>query len=229
MSNETEDQQWLDALSGKSADKSNVSAVEREAMLIRSALILKSKTQEVFEPSTDGLRRLMVEARRQGLLHPKVSSRGSALERLYNFLGVPVGAPASALAFPTIGLASIMLVLAGVAIGWQVTSMRTSEVTHSVDDVSRGTGLITAYESVNHGPPKIILITTKDSEKYAGKVISVAWEAGLEVVSQKSGEKISLIMSPFRPNSNEQVKIRELLKLQPDIRGSVNVIISKGK
>ena len=79
MSNETEDQQWLAALSGKSADKSNVSAVEREAMLIRSALILKNKTQEVFEPSTDGLQRLMVEARRQGLLHPKVSSRGSAL------------------------------------------------------------------------------------------------------------------------------------------------------
>ena len=219
MSNETEDQQWLDALSGKSADKSNVSAVEREAMLIRSALILKNKTQEVFEPSTDGLQRLMVEARRQGLLHPKVSSRGSALERLYNFLGVPVGAPASALAFPTIALASTVLILAGIAIGWQATNMRTSEVTHSTIDVivTRGVG------------PTIILITAKDPEKYAGKVVEIALGSGLEVISQKSDGNISLIMRPFKPNSNEQAELRKLLQLKSDINGSIDVSISKSK
>ena len=97
--------------------------------------------------------------------------------------------------------------------------MRTSEVTHSTIDViiTRGVG------------PTIILITAKDPEKYAGKVIAIALGSGLEVISQKSDGNISLIMRPLKPNSNEQAELRKLLQLKSDINGSIDVSISKSK
>ena len=323
MSHKTDDQQWLNVLSGQSVGKDAMSATDIEATLLRNTLILKGKAQEVFEPNKDGFQRLMVEARRQGLLHVKRSEE-PALRRLFNFLAAPAGV----LAFPATALTSVLLILGvGIVIGWQIKNMRTSGAPQTTDTIAiRPTeSTVAQNEPVNRIPPAVasknnkpaviaksqirdhaiqdgntslatapatliagltmaempttsetvwltrgshhgdasnaslssanlptnavaipindknsndgnlissittIMITTKDPEQYALSLISVAMEAALEAISQKSDEHISVTLNQFKPNSEKQAKVRELLKLKSDISGSVHVIISANK
>lgn len=123
MSDDTEDQKWLDALGGKVGDPE--APLEREATVIRNAMLRELQARPTYEPSQARLDMLMAEASRQGLLRKEKASSGvlAFINRIYEFLAMPAGV-----------MASLALVLGlSITVGWQSKEMNVSE-----DQIVRG-------------------------------------------------------------------------------------------
>jgi hypothetical protein len=117
MSEDTEDQKWLDAMGGKVGDPG--APLEREATVIRNAMLRELQGRPTYEPSQARLDMLMAEASRQGLLRKEKASSGALtfINRIYEFLAMPAGV-----------MASLALVLGlSITAGWQSHVMNTSE------------------------------------------------------------------------------------------------------
>lgn len=117
MSEDTEDQKWLDAMGGKVGDPG--APLEREATVIRNAMLRELQGRPTYEPSQARMDMLMAEASRQGLL-VKEKTTGSVLaviNKIYEFLAMPASV-----------MASFALVLGlSITVGWQANEMNSTE------------------------------------------------------------------------------------------------------
>ena len=97
MKEELEDQQWIDALSGKVAGNQTASAAETQAGVLRRIIIRQIEARPIYEPSPARFEMLLGEAKKQGLLKPeKTAWRPSDLiSRIYEVLAMPSGVMAS--------------------------------------------------------------------------------------------------------------------------------------
>ena len=117
MSEDTEDQKWLDAMGGKVGDPG--APLEREATVIRNAMLRELQGRPTYEPSQARMDMLMAEASRQGLLRKEKASSGALtfINRIYEFLAMPAGV-----------MASLALVLGlSITVGWQANEMNVSD------------------------------------------------------------------------------------------------------
>ena len=117
MSDDAEDKKWLDAMGGKVGDPG--APLEREATVIRNAMLRELQARPTYEPSQARLDMLMAEASRQGLLRKEKASSGALtfINRIYEFLAMPAGV-----------MASLALVLGlSIKVGWQANEMNVSD------------------------------------------------------------------------------------------------------
>ena len=117
MSEDIEDQKWLDAMGGKVGDPG--APLEREATVIRNAMLRQIEARPSYEPSQARMDMLMAEASRQGLLRKEKASSGALtfINRIYEFLAMPAGV-----------MASLALVLGlSIKVGWQANEMNVSD------------------------------------------------------------------------------------------------------
>jgi hypothetical protein len=117
MSDDAEDKKWLDAMGGKVGDPG--APLEREATVIRNAMLRELQGRPSYEPSQARLDMLMAEASRQGLLRKEKASSGvlAFINRIYEFLAMPASV-----------MASLALVLGlSITVGWQANEMNVSD------------------------------------------------------------------------------------------------------
>jgi hypothetical protein len=72
-------------------------------------------------------------------------------------------------------------------------------------------------------------IVVSNPDELVHKVIQAALDAGLEVESIKSNGKYALYIKPFRPKEKEQAMVKELIGVDSEAAGTVNLTISKKK
>ena len=128
MSDDTEDQKWVDALGGKLSDPASPSAAEREATVIRNVLLRELAASPIYEPSQAWLDKLMAEADRRGLLTKEKTSSGllEFINRIYQFLAMPASV-----------MASFALVLGlSITVGYQAQEITERNI--SEDQIVRG-------------------------------------------------------------------------------------------
>lgn len=119
MSNETEDQKWLEALGGKIAGKQATTHLEIEATAIRNSLIRQSHSRPAYEPSEKHFQKILAEANKRGLFYQEKAPGGLGiiLSAIYEFLTMPAAV-----------MASVTLVFGlSVTVGWQAHEMNSLE------------------------------------------------------------------------------------------------------
>ena len=123
MADKNEDDQWLAALRGQTTDE--LSKTEREAVMIRNAVVQDTQSRPAYKTSDLGLQRLMAAAQQQKLLRPEKlqSTPQRWLNAAYEFLAAP---------------ASVMASLA-LVVGLSVTASWQAEQLHGLEtDTVRG-------------------------------------------------------------------------------------------
>ena len=119
MKEELEDQQWIDALSGKAAGNQTASAAETQAGVLRKIIMRQIEARPIYEPSPARFEMLLGEAKKQGLLKPeKTAWRPSDLiSRIYQLLAMPASV-----------MASVTIVLGlSITTGWQAQQLKDLE------------------------------------------------------------------------------------------------------
>jgi len=200
MSEDTEDQKWLNALGGKGVGAGD--ALEKEAAVIRNAMLRQLERQPSYEPSQARLDMLMAEANRQGLLvKEKASSRLLALiNKIYEFLAMPASV-----------MASFALVLGlSITVGWQATDMNVAE-----DQSVRGG---TSAERVS----QIVPSPLEAAQAWQKDLLA----AGVEfAVSYEEPQRI-LIRFRLIPKT---IEVLESKRIQPPPGKWVTLVIEAGK
>jgi hypothetical protein len=119
MKEELEDQQWIDALSGKVAANQTASATETQAGVLRKLIFRQIEARPMYEPSPARFEMLLGEAKKQGLLKPEKTAwhPSDLISRIYEVL-----------AMPSAVMASFALVLGlSVTVGYQANQMQVFE------------------------------------------------------------------------------------------------------
>ena len=119
MKEELEDQQWVDALSGKEAANQTASATEAQAGVLRKIIMRQIEAKPIYEPSPARFEMLLGEAKKQGVLKPeKMAWRHSDLiSRIYQLLAMPASV-----------MASVTIVLGlSITTGWQAQQLKDLE------------------------------------------------------------------------------------------------------
>ena len=109
MSNETEDQKWLEALGGKIAGKHSTSHLEVEATAIRNSLIRQSQSRPAYESSEGHFQKILAEANKRGLMSIERTARQSAIWPLPKRWSSLIGAIVSAFVFGAIAMRFAMM------------------------------------------------------------------------------------------------------------------------
>ena len=97
MKEELEDQQWIDALSGKVAANQTASATETQAGVLRKLIFRQIEARPMYEPSPARFEMLLGEAKKQGLLKPEKTAwhPSDLISWIYQLLAMPASVMAS--------------------------------------------------------------------------------------------------------------------------------------
>ena len=200
MSDDTEDQKWLDALGGKVGDPG--APLEREATVIRNAMLRELQGRPTYEPSQARLDMLMAEASRQGLLRKEKASSGAltVINRIYEFLAMPASV-----------MASLALVLGlSITVGWQSKEMNVSE-----DQIVRGGSSAERVSQIVPSPLEAAQAWQKD-----------LMAAGVEYAMSYEEPKRVLIRMRLTP---EAIEVLESKRIQAPAGKWVTLVIEAGK
>ena len=200
MSDDTEDQKWLDALGGKVGDPE--APMEREATVIRNAMLRELQGRPTYEPSQARLDMLMAEASRQGLLRKEKASLGAMafINRIYEFLAMPAGV-----------MASLALVLGlSITVGWQAKEMNVSE-----DQIVRGGSSAERVSQIVPSPLEAAQAWQKD-----------LMAAGVEYAMSYEEPKRVLIRMRLTPKA---IEVLESKRIQAPAGKWVTLVIEAGK
>ncbi len=164
MAEKEDDQQWLDALAGRSQHGTVDSATLAEAQLIRKAVLRPGHAQErAFETTEAGFQKLVDTANKRGLLRaePRIWRLMLALQRLYEALAHPAGV-----------MATIAIVL-GLGI---IVHLQTVELSNrSEHDILRG-GTSAERVVLRVNEPKVIAQEWQSALLQAGVEHAVSFE-----------------------------------------------------
>ena len=200
MSDDTEDQKWLDALGGKVGDPG--APLEREATVIRNAMLRELQGRPTYEPSQARLDMLMAEASRQGLLRKEKASSGAltVINRIYEFLAMPASV-----------MASLALVLGlSITVGWQSKEMNVSE-----DQIVRGGASAERVSQIVPSPLEAAQAWQKD-----------LMAAGVEYAMSYEEPKRILIRMRLTPKA---IEVLEGRRIQSPPGKWVTLVIEAGK
>ena len=200
MSDDTEDQKWLDALGGKVGDPG--APLEREATVIRNAMLRELQGRPTYEPSQARLDMLMAEASRQGLLRKEKASSGAltVINRIYEFLAMPASV-----------MASLALVLGlSITVGWQSKEMNVSE-----DQIVRGGSSAERVSQIVPSPLEAAQAWQKD-----------LMAAGVEYAMSYEEPKRILIRMRLTPKA---IEVLEGRRIQAPPGKWVTLVIEAGK
>ena len=200
MSDDTEDQKWLDALGGKVGDPG--APLEREATVIRNAMLRELQGRPTYEPSQARLDMLVAEASRQGLLRKEKASSGAltVINRIYEFLAMPASV-----------MASLALVLGlSITVGWQSKEMNVSE-----DQIVRGGSSAERVSQIVPSPLEAAQAWQKD-----------LMAAGVEYAMSYEEPKRVLIRMRLTPKA---IEVLESKRIQAPAGKWVTLVIEAGK
>ena len=205
MSDDTEDQKWLDALGGKLSDPGSPSAAEREATVIRNVFLRELAARPIYEPSQARLDMLMAEADRQGLLTKEKASWGllEFINRIYQFLAMPASV-----------MASFALVLGlSITAGYQANEMKTRGLE---DQTVRGAK---SAERV----PQIVTSPMEAAQAWQKDLLA----AGVEFAVSYEEPKRVLIRIRLTPEAIELLSTRKRILAPPG--DWVTLVLETGK
>ncbi len=200
MSDDAEDKKWLDAMGGKVGDPG--APLEREATVIRNAMLRELQARPTYEPSQARLDMLMAEASRQGLLRKEKASSGALtfINRIYEFLAMPAGV-----------MASLALVLGlSITVGWQANEMNVSE-----DQIVRGGASAERVSQIVPSPLGAAQAWQRD-----------LMAAGVEYAMSYEEPKRVLIRMRLTP---EAIEVLESKRIQAPAGKWVTLVIEAGK
>ena len=200
MSEDIEDQKWLDAMGGKVGDPG--APLEREATVIRNAMLRQIEARPSYEPSQARMDMLMAEASRQGLLRKEKASSGALtfINRIYEFLAMPAGV-----------MASLALVLGlSITVGWQANEMNVSE-----DQIVRGGSSAERVSQIVPSPLEAAQAWQKD-----------LMAAGVEYAMSYEEPKRVLIRMRLTPKA---IEVLESKRIQAPAGKWVTLVIEAGK
>ena len=202
MSDDTEDEKWLDALGGKLSNPALPSAADREATAIRNAILRQAEARPGYEPSQARLDMLMAEANRQGLLVKGKAPWGvlAALRRIHAFLAMPASV-ATSLAL-VLGLT--------ITVGWQANQMNLPE-----DRIVRGSSSEERIAQIVPSPMEAAQAWQKDLLA-AGVEFAVAYEAPQRIL-------IRMRLTP------EAIQVLESRRIQAPPGRWMTLVIETGK
>jgi len=200
MSDDTEDQKWLDTLGGKVGDPE--APLQREATVIRNAMLRELQGRPTYEPSQARLDMLMAEASRQGLLRKEKASSGALtfINRIYEFLAMPASV-----------MPSLALVLGlSITVGWQAKEMNVSE-----DQTVRGESSAERVSQIVPSPLEAAQAWQKD-----------LMAAGVEYAMSYEEPKRVLIRMRLTPKA---IEVLESKRIQAPAGKWVTLVIEAGK
>ena len=215
MSDDTEDQKWLDTLGGKVGDPG--APLEREATVIRNAMLRELQGRPTYEPSQARLDMLMAEAKKQGLLglEARKWSLGNTINRIYEFL-----------AMPSAVMASVALVLGlSITVGWQ------AEHYSATQTESQLRGETSSLFSFFRGQPDklgpTITIFDPNPESLRSFIIEAEIQAQVPLKITYLDGIAYLQFSSLVSDSDTQLTLKVMLGLPTEAVGSYTFILAK--
>ena len=176
--------------------------LEREATVIRNAILRELEARPSYEPSQARLDMLMAEASRQGLLRKEKASSGvlAFINRIYEFLAMPASV-----------MASLALVLGlSMTVGWQANEMNVSE-----DQIVRGGSSAERVSQIVPSPLEAAQAWQKD-----------LMAVGVEYAMSYEEPKRVLIRMPLTPKA---IEVLESKRIQAPAGKWVTLVIEAGK
>jgi hypothetical protein len=222
MSTEKEDQNWLEALSGKQiVDKSSPETIE--AQELRSAILQKLQNEEKFEPSNAAYQKILEEAKNRKLL--KDSKKGWNWFELTGGSGFSISG--GALATPTYAIASVVLIVGlGAIAGYQALELREINSRAVSNDIFRGIGsneAETAKAKISISAEVTIKSATPLTQ--ANSIINSALDSKLIVEAARFGGGYQVIIYGMHAMSKDEVALKAVLGIPNQTEGSIRVII----
>lgn len=222
MSTEKEDQNWLEALSGKQiAGKPSPETIE--AKVLRSAILQKLQNEEKFEPSNAAYQKILEEAKNRKLLKDSKKS--------WNWFGLTgsngFSISRGALATPTYAVASVVLIVGLAALaGYQSIELKEMTARSTSTEVLRGGGdetmepsgskLIFKHEISLKSPTPLTILHS---------IIAAGLEANVVVESQKIDGGYQVSIFELKTMDKRQVALKAIIGLPNQTQGSAKVVI----